>query len=82
MSKLDDARKAAEDVTAAFQRGDEGVTARDVAAAQDKVTIEAGRALVDDPFVPGQRVRASLSEVHPERRFVEAVQGAMKAAQQ
>jgi hypothetical protein len=30
--------------------------------------------LVPDPFVPGQRIRRSLADVHPSERFARAVE--------
>lgn len=76
---LEEARRRAETLRSAFLRGDEGATFAALAEADDRVTVEAARALVDDPFLPGQRVRGDLADVHPGRRHEVAVERRFEA---
>jgi hypothetical protein len=71
-TKVEKARRDALAMRDKFERGEDGVTASDVALAFDAVTIASSQDLVDDPFLPGQKVRPSLAHIHPERRFDQA----------
>lgn len=57
----------------AARAGKQGPTLSDIAKEQREAAAKVRAELVDDPFVPGQKVTKSLADVHPVQRLAEAV---------